>query len=1054
MDWFVLGIEPTKDKKAITAAYRQKLRKTNPEDQPEEFKALRAAYEEALALADQEDVPEREDDSPVGRWIEKIREVYDDFPARIAPDHWRALMAADVCQALDTRPLAEEALMCFLMEHYFLPKEVWEVLDEAFRFTQRVDELCETYPREFVEHVLVNGVRLEQNLPYDLFEPGQSSRDCDAYRKLYYQSSAMGALDQAPILEQMDALSERHPYGEAQRMYHWIVTGREEEGLEGLRKLAEDYPDRPALVIPWATMCLEKGDASQALALAQHVLQQVPVHVGAMNLASQALASMGEYEKAKELVYEAIHACGGDPIVLNDLAERLKAWNQGMIAQLEEKLAACPEDTKSAIDLAWCHAQNEDLELARKTAEKIDAEKADPFAYHNLMGKLCYSQEDFDGTLEHMETVVDIIRGMSDDGSEEAAKRMKRLPEMLQIQGSCLMQLGLRDQGREKFREVMDLALDNSEILASMGRSLFAVGDYVYAVEVLDQMLRVSSGAWHGEMLRALCLYHLSRDGEAYEAVDRALAIQGSDLSLYVTKMQILIRNGVWDGVQDILTFLEENKAPADLSVDFIRAKVTELQKKDTKEAFRQYQKIARAVEAGEDMLWASELYCRMALLMGQTMDASRAEDRDILMATVEKGLVHNPYDPESLSYKAWLLTQGGQIREAIDIYLEMERRDPDSPHAIRGLVDLYYDYAYLCAEEALAYFEKRLAVQKTPYIAYCAATCRNTMGDYEGARKYYRLGLEMDPDYLDSHRGLAVVCEREADYDQAVSYLDKAISIMEETGRYYDWLLEDKVKILRRMGWYEDALAMVDDMMQRYDYDGFQTMFDICCQFGLWGRANGILEAWKQADKKDPRRIGAAAQLAMLTGNLFKAAVLMGTVKHKLPQDQILAFRLQLNDLECQHNRQAMHLAARVKQTPRDDNALLCMAQALWHSGQVEMARDYARKSLELVEDMLRYHVADEPLYRTRGAIALAILGREEEARAELAKSRQLPLCPMCEYCCCKDADIYEAMIEEVLGNSEKALALYRAGKEKWPDDTDFAAGIARLTKRGKKKC
>ena len=148
------------------------------------------------------------------------------------------------------------------------------------------------------------------------------------------------------------------------------------------------------------------------------------------------------------------------------------------------------------------------------------------------------------------------------------------------------------------------------------------------------------------------------------------------------------------------------------------------------------------------------------------------------------------------------------------------------------------------------------------------------------------------------------------------------------------------------------------------------------------------------------------------------------------------------------------MHLAARVKQTPRDDNALLCMAQALWHGGQKELARNFAGKALERVDEMLQHHIADEALYRTRRAIALAILGREEEAREELEKSRKLPLCPLCEYGSCKDADIYEAMIEEVLGNGEKALTLYRAGKDKWPDDTDFAAGIARLTKRGKKKC
>ena len=59
MDWTLLGIEPTKDKKIITTAYRSRLTTVNPEDKPEEFKALRAAYEEALRLADQEETPPR-----------------------------------------------------------------------------------------------------------------------------------------------------------------------------------------------------------------------------------------------------------------------------------------------------------------------------------------------------------------------------------------------------------------------------------------------------------------------------------------------------------------------------------------------------------------------------------------------------------------------------------------------------------------------------------------------------------------------------------------------------------------------------------------------------------------------------------------------------------------------------------------------------------------------------------------------------------------------------------------------------------------------------------
>ena len=89
MDWTILGIEPIKDKKAITAAYRKRLLETNPEDKPEEFKALRAAYEEALRLADQPDEVPVRDESPVGLWMEKVRAVYNDFSARIQPDVWR-----------------------------------------------------------------------------------------------------------------------------------------------------------------------------------------------------------------------------------------------------------------------------------------------------------------------------------------------------------------------------------------------------------------------------------------------------------------------------------------------------------------------------------------------------------------------------------------------------------------------------------------------------------------------------------------------------------------------------------------------------------------------------------------------------------------------------------------------------------------------------------------------------------------------------------------------------------------------------------------------------
>jgi len=51
-NWAVLEIEPTTDKRAVKKAYAKKLKKTNPEENPDEFKTLRAAYEILLNRID------------------------------------------------------------------------------------------------------------------------------------------------------------------------------------------------------------------------------------------------------------------------------------------------------------------------------------------------------------------------------------------------------------------------------------------------------------------------------------------------------------------------------------------------------------------------------------------------------------------------------------------------------------------------------------------------------------------------------------------------------------------------------------------------------------------------------------------------------------------------------------------------------------------------------------------------------------------------------------------------------------------------------------------
>ncbi|MBQ8851638.1 MAG: tetratricopeptide repeat protein [Oscillibacter sp.] len=359
MDWTLLGIEPTKDKKAITAAYRSQLTSVNPEDKPEQFKALRAAYEQALHLADQEEAPPVQDESPVGLWMEQVRMLYDSFPARIRPEKWQQLLQDDVCIALDKRPLAEEALLKFLLEDFYLPQQVWTLLDETFSWSQRRGELYEHYPRDFVDYAVLNGIRYPASLPYELFNPGLNGKDCDQYRRLYHRANQVPAAEMGPILDEMAKLSERHPYGDALSFRLQIETGNVQQGRQGFCALAEAYPNDATLTMAWAAQCISAEDWAEVEKLTRRVLELRPEHAQAKHALADCLAKQGQYEEAKQLIFQLMDAAGGDQKRIYELRNVIRDWNQALIQQREARLQQAPEDMKNRIKLAWCYLQND-----------------------------------------------------------------------------------------------------------------------------------------------------------------------------------------------------------------------------------------------------------------------------------------------------------------------------------------------------------------------------------------------------------------------------------------------------------------------------------------------------------------------------------------------------------------------------------------------------------------------------------------------------------------------------------------------------------------------
>ena len=985
--------------------------------------------------------------------MEAIEKLYDDYASRIDPACWKEVVGSDVCIGLDTRPAAEEALLKFLLEHYQLPQAVWQVLDDTFAFSQRAEELYETWPREFIDHAILGGLRYGPALDPELFIPGINGVDCDSYSRLYSMANRTPLNQVGPILEQMEALSERHPYGEGLRYHFYIATGRETEGKEGLRKLAAAYPNNPLIAASWASLCLEDGNDREAQAVISPILALEPQNMNAKAIYAKCLAAQQQYHEAKEIAYDIMQASGDNPMLLEHMNQQLKQWNLELIRQREAAYAENPTDSDNAIELAFCYAQNDRLEDSMALAKTIDPNCEDAFGYHNLMSKLYLNTDHYAEALPYLQKLEQILQAMTDDGTDKTRKRMARLPEMLQLQGHCLSQLGRTEEAKEKYEQALAQAPGDSQVLSTMGKILFASGDYAAAIELFQQQLRQFPEAWVAEMLMAMAQYRLRRDRDAFEAVNRALAMQEHDLSIYLLKAQILLRNEIFEEVHEILDLLKQNGAPKDIAIDLIHAQLTDLEKKDGKAALKQYRAIEKKLDADKDFLWAPELYFRMAVLTGNSLDLRNAQNRDTVLQLVDKGLDAYSQDPDLLAYKAWVLKKGGLQAEAIAMYKALLEKNADSDIALRGIADIYYEDLNRNAEEALAYYEKLLETQKTSELYFYAATCKRHLGDLEGARIYYLKELEMDAEDIDGFRGLALICDSQGKYAESLELLEQALSIMEEYSRPFDPMVDHKANVLRRLGRFEEAFAFAAEAVKRYQFGGqWQLQFDICCQAGWWERAKQVLQAWKNADRNDPQRMVAEGKLHLLQGKLFRAAVAMGPAKHKLPFNEVQNFRLQLVEMECNYARQAMLLSQRVQMDPKDDHALSLLALAYWRMGKQDAARGAAHKALAMLDDTLSQHLTDEPIYRSRRCLMLAMLGRAEEAKAELAKTRALPLCHFCEYGSCKDADIFEAQIAEILGNADEARKLYTAGKAKWPDDLDFVSGLQRLKKKGNK--
>lgn len=166
----------------------------------------------------------------INTWVNHIDECYKDFETRISKDAWHKLLEDEVC--VNNNDVASEQLLDYLMSCYRLPKPIWKLMNERFKWKERKQELYQKYPRKFVDFVLTS-IEEEDKVCYDQMKVGLgvSSNEIDKWIRIYYNLEVFYVLDDMEQLkETLDIIKHydiTYPRVDFIEQYYWDRMGGE-----------------------------------------------------------------------------------------------------------------------------------------------------------------------------------------------------------------------------------------------------------------------------------------------------------------------------------------------------------------------------------------------------------------------------------------------------------------------------------------------------------------------------------------------------------------------------------------------------------------------------------------------------------------------------------------------------------------------------------------------------------------------------------------------------------------------------------------------------------
>lgn len=752
----ILECEQTKDKSVITNAYRKKLVTVNPEEDPKGFMELRTAFEVAVKYSEEVEVEEgvKIPETPMEIFIDKVKNLYFSKERRLDPKAWEEVLEEDVCVYLETADEALRQLLIFFMDHFRLTFPVWKAIDQKVGMTTRNDDFYEDFPEDFVR--FIKSTPYEENFfPFELIE-GEDFTEIDDYVRLYYDCKHyfdLRQLDEVKTaLKQMDQMTLDHPFTHIERLGLAHLEEDTDTMNQELDYLEGYEPKNEFISFHIAYYYSKMGKYDQAQPILKKILEENPKHYSARKLHYEYLYQIGKYKEARKGYLDLLDYENHDP----DLVEKLQKCNEVVIPILEKEF----EETHSYeayIESCWALFQNDRQEEALKKLEDYPEEERNPLNYDNICGKMYASLQRYEEALPYLYRWREALKQVVDDGTEKNTKEIKKIPYSTLMIVNCYMELGKNSKTPDEYFEKamaempQDLKKDDEHYMNYMTMRAYiklTLHDYNACIEICDTILNMEPHNIYAHIYMQESFYEVRNGQNVVNEYHYLKEYAPAYVKSYEFAARVFFAYGQ---NEDVFSVVEEaRKREVDsLLLEFLYTRSKRYVVEETSEMMEladKYKEIIHKMENEEtDIEDRLEVYREQIYLYMDMKEFGTA------LTLCEKLLQSDEEKDRNLYLKADILRQDGKYKDALKIFLELDKNNPD--------YEIY---------------------------AFNAARCYHEMNQPEMEKQYLQRTLSINPQHQNANSHIADILKKQLKsswdwnmFHEAIEYASKQIELL-----------------------------------------------------------------------------------------------------------------------------------------------------------------------------------------------------------------------------------------------------------------------------------